>query len=344
MPDPLSREEIDALLSLARSTGEPREPAAAAAPAARPAPGRIDPRPPTEVRIHDFRRPERVSKSPGIALETLLATLHEVFARNLSETLSASLRHPVEVRLVSAETVSYSGFTMSLPIPTSFHAVSCEPLGGRMVLEVNPSILHPIIDRQLGGGRVGALSLDRPSTEIELALADTILERILRALRETWESVKEIEFRVLAGESNPFLLEVVPPDERVVLLGFEVRMDGHAGRMHLCIPLTVIEPIRSELSRGPGTSAGRSRGDGECREWILEGMADAPIELTAVLAETRLSLYDLLTLRPGDILSTGRRRSSPVAISIEGRKRFSGEGGAGEAGRVVRVERRDPDR
>jgi flagellar motor switch protein FliM len=222
--------------------------------------------------------------------------------------------------------------------------VSCEPLGGRIVVELSPSILHPIIDRQLGGGRAEAFSLDRPFTEIERALVDSILERILRALRETWESVKEIGFRVLASESNPFLLEVVPPDERIVLLGFEVRMDGHAGRMHLCIPLPVIEPIRSELSRSPGSSAGRSRGDGECRQRILESIADAPIELTAVLAETRLSLYDLLTLRPGDILSTGARRSSPVAISIEGRERFRGESGVGEAGRVVRVERRRPDR
>lgn len=341
MPEPLNQEEVEALLSLARAPGEEapptEDPEVAAdepAPSGGPrAPEKYNALPSHQITIYDFKRPERVSKSQVIALEAL----HEVFARNLGASLSAYLRHIVEVRLVSVEQFTYSEFTMSLPIPTSFNLLSCEPLEGKMILEMNPSILYPIIDRLLGGGRTQALYLERPFTNIELALVDTILERMLQQLRETWESVKEIDFQVHETESNPFLLQIVAPNEPIVLLSFEVQMAEYAGMVNLCIPFKVIEPIMPEFSQSNWFSASRARGGGECRGRILENIANAPIELTAVLAETPVSLYDLLTLRPGDILDTGLHKSSPVALTIQGKRKFRGTTYTRKDRRVVQV-------
>jgi len=341
MPEPLNRDEVEALLTLARSSGEesPADEEPELAPRTSAAVGAVgsgekyNALPSHQISIYDFKRPERVSKSQVVALEAL----HEVFARNLSASLSAYLRHIVEVRLVSVEQFTYSEFTMSLPIPTSFNLLSCEPLEGRMILEVNPSILYPIIDRLLGGGRTESLTLERPFTNIELALVDTILERMLQQLRETWESVKEIDFQVFETESNPFLLQIVAPNEPIVLLGFEVTMGEYSGAVNLCIPFKVIEPIMPEFSQSNWFSASRQRGGGECRGRILENIANAPIELTAVLAETPVSLYDLLTLRPGDILDTGLHRSSPVAITIQGKRKFRGSPYTRRDRRVVQL-------
>ena len=325
--DPLSPDEVEALLSLARS--EVAEGAVAGAP--EPAP--LASTPFAEPGGYDFRRPERASEGQGIAL----AALHEGFARGLGASLSAHLQVDLLVRLVTVDQPTYSEFAMSLPIPTSIHALSCEPLEGTMVLEMRPSILYPMIDRLLGGRGSGAEPLERPFTSIELALVDTILARILRELRGAWESIHEIDFRLSASESNPFLLRVVPPHEPTVLLGFEARMGETAGMMNLCIPISVIEPILPELSRSRGLAAGRSPGSGEPRGPILESIAGAPIELTAVLAETPVSLYDLITLRPGDILDTGLHESSPVALTIQGKRKFRGAAEVRGDRRVIEV-------
>ncbi len=342
MPEPLNQEEVEALLNLVQTVGEEEASPAEAGPAAdaeeSPTGGgrrveKYNALPSHQISIYDFKRPERVSKSQVIALEAL----HEVFARNLSASLSAYLRHIVEVRLVSVEQFTYSEFTMSLPIPTSFNLISCEPLEGNMILEVNPSILYPIIDRLLGGGKSDAFHLDRPFTNIELSLVNTILERMLQQLRDTWEGVKEIDFQVFETESNPFLLQIVAPNEPIVLLAFELQMGPYAGMVNLCIPFKVVEPIMTEFSQSNWFSSNRTSSGGEGQAKILDNIANAPVELTAILAETPVSLFDLLSLKPGDILDTGHHHNSPVTITIQGRRKFRGSPYVQKDRRVVQI-------
>src|SRR6188768_4215229 len=102
-----------------------------------------------KVTPYDFKRPERVGKEQMRALQSL----HEGFSRNYSAALSALLRTIVEVKLTSVDQLTYSEFIFSLENPTCFNLLRAEPLEGHLILDVNPSILFPIIDRLLGGGK-----------------------------------------------------------------------------------------------------------------------------------------------------------------------------------------------
>lgn len=367
MPDALSQDEVDALLNLVGSLTEeesgpdviseasmaatlPLDIGSAAPVVAAPAPAeqafeQYNALPSHQINIYDFKRPERVSKSQVIALEAL----HEVFARNVTASLSGYLRTIMEVRLISVEQFTYSEFTMSLPIPTSFNLLSCEPLEGHMILEVNPSILYPIIDRLLGGGKMESHYLDRPFTNIELGLVNTILERFMQQLRETWESVKEIDFQLYETESNPFLLQIVAPNEPIVLLSFEALMGEYSGMINICIPFKVIEPIMPEFSQSNWFSSGKKSDDDASfgRQRILENINNAPIEVRGILAEMPLSLTDILSLQVGDLLDTGRVANSPALLAVEGRKKYRGVAGTRKGRKVIRltesVEPKDPD-
>src|SRR5213593_2793317 len=149
MPEALNQDEVDALLQLVDGGGAASPGASAEGKAAGASAGQYKVLPPTEIHLYDFKRPERVSKEEAQAL----LALHEVFARNVSASLSEYLRTVVDVRLISVEQFTYSEFTMSLPSPTSISLLSCQPLEGNMILEVNPSIIFPVIDRLLGGGQ-----------------------------------------------------------------------------------------------------------------------------------------------------------------------------------------------
>lgn len=356
MPEALRREEVEALLSLARNVpgasgsetpvrdGNARP----GSPPPRSTPGNTHERqdgaretetataplynaiPAHQINIYDFKRPERVSKSQVVALEAL----HEVFARNVSASLSAYLRTIIEMRLVSVEQFTYSEFTMSLPTPTSFNLLSCEPLEGHIILEVNPSIIFPIIDRLLGGGSGEVLYLDRPFTSIENGLLNTILGRIIEELRETWENVKEIDFKIYETESNPFLLQIVAPNEPIVLLSFEAVMGEYSGMLNLCIPFKVIEPIMPEFSQSSwfGSTGRRKDHGGDNR--ILDNIEHAAVELAGILAETPLSLADILSLKPGDIIDTGVDHRSPISLTVEGRRKFTGVPLSGKRKRI----------
>ena len=327
MPEILNQEEVDSLLELVNQTG-----GAAPAPGAASSSGTSGHAKPVaasgfntatvaNVQVYDFKRPERVSKEQVTALEAL----HEAFARNVSASLSGYLRSIVEVRLISVEQFTYAEFTMSLPSPTSFNLLSCEPLEGNMILEVNPSILFPIIDRLLGGGKAEPFIPDRPFTNIELGLVNSILQRILDQLDDTWKNIRRINFKTVETESNPFLMQIVAPNEPIVLLSFEILMGEHSGMINLCIPFKVIEPIMPEFSQSNWFVASKAKATEETREYVLENIATAVVSLSAVLAETKISLGDLLELRVGDYLDTGKSAASPTMLRIEGKNKFRGE-------------------
>ena len=56
------------------------------------------------------------------------------------------------MKLTSVDQLTYSEFVFSLENPTCFNLLKAEPLEGNLILDINPSILYPIIDRLLGGG------------------------------------------------------------------------------------------------------------------------------------------------------------------------------------------------
>ena len=63
-----------------------------------------------------------------------LEAIHEGVARNFGAALSSFLRTIIEVRVATAEQLTYSEFIHSLPNPTCFNLVSAPPLEGQMCL------------------------------------------------------------------------------------------------------------------------------------------------------------------------------------------------------------------
>jgi flagellar motor switch protein FliM len=79
----------------------------------------------TEIKIYDFKRPERVSKDQMRALQTL----HEAFARNFGASLSGFLRTIVEVKVATCEQMTYAEFTSGLPNPQA--SISSPPMASK---------------------------------------------------------------------------------------------------------------------------------------------------------------------------------------------------------------------
>src|ERR1051326_3529641 len=100
----------------------------------------------TSTQVYDFRRPDRIAKDQLRAIHLL----HENFARSVAGSLSAYLRAYVAVTLVSVEQLSFMGFAQCLPSPTSLITLGMKPLDGNAVLEINPSLVFPILEMLLG--------------------------------------------------------------------------------------------------------------------------------------------------------------------------------------------------
>lgn len=288
-----------------------------------------------EIRQYDFKRPERVSKDQMMALETL----HEAFARNFGASLSGFLRTIVEVRVAACEQMTYGEFVSGLPNPTSYNLIQPDALEGQMCLEVSPLIIYPIIDRLLGGTNQDLFIPQRPMTAIEQRLISNVMGRGLAALSEAWESVRPLKFEITASESNPQLVQIVPPNEVVMVIGLEVRMAARAGTMNLCIPYNVIEPVMEELSAQSWFAVSRNDQTQKTYEKISQNLDQTGVEVSAVLAETTITLRDLSEMKPGDLIVTTTPATDPSLILVGGEPKFRARVGQHRGKRAVQIKR-----
>lgn len=332
----LSQAEVESLLTAmeAQSPGPAGMAAQAAALAGASASARGLMRQRDKITAYDFKRPERVGKEQMRALQSL----HEGFGRNFGAALSALLRSIIEVKLTSVDQLTYSEFVFSLENPTCFNLLRAEPLEGHLILDINPSILYPIMDRLLGGGRETGAVTRRPLTEIELRLVSRITTLFLRELAHAWEGVLPLKLSVERVESNPQLVQIVPPNEVVVLISFELTLGELRGMINLCIPFNAIERVSSRIASNSWASYGKSSATAQTKSAIGRQLDAAPIELVVMLAHTKITTGDLLGLRVGDIITTDKDIHQPLDVAVQGTPKFHASAGAFKGSKAIRVE------
>jgi flagellar motor switch protein FliM len=334
----LDQSEVDALLAAVDSGGGGGALGAGEGVTASPGGAGASAQPlraPVEVAAYDFKRPERVSKEQMRALEAL----HETFARNFGAALSGYLRTIIEVSVAHIEQLTYSEFIHSLPNPTCFNLLRSEQLDGQLCLEISPLIIYPVIDRLLGGSNADLFIPQRPLTQIEQRLVQRITDRATQHLSEAWSNLTPVKFSVEEFESNPQLVQIVPPNETVVVVGFELKLGNRAGTMSLCIPYNLLEPIMGILAQQSWFSYQRKGHHDDAAKRLKRNVAAAPVQMRAFLARTTITMSDLLSLRPGDVITTDHGVADDVWVEIEGRRKFAGQMGQFRGARSIRVTR-----
>ena len=286
-----------------------------------------------KISPYDFKRPERVGKEQMRSLQTM----HEAFGRNFGASLSALLRTIVELKLTSVDQLTYSEFVFSLENPTCFNLINAAPLEGQLILDINLSLLFPIIDRLLGGGNDSGPPLRRPLTEIELRLVSRITDLFCSEMKHAWANVLELNLTIDRVESNPQLVQIVPPNEVVVLISFEISLGDARGMMNLCVPFNSIERISTRLSSNSWVSYGKKNATTENIQRISNKLGDAVVEVVVDLADTNISTSDLIGLRVGDIIATEKDVARPLVVSIEGQPKFHASPGAFKGRKAIQV-------
>jgi flagellar motor switch protein FliM len=326
---PLNQEELDALLGGLGDKPAVEEEAPEAEAAAGPRPvGK-----PGKVKSYDFRRPDRFSKDHIRTLEMV----HDSFARFFQASLSTYLRTIVEAKVTAVQQMTYDEFIEELSNPTSMNIFTMDPLKGSAVLEVNFEILYTMIDRVLGGPGVAPKKV-RELTAIESPVAERIFVRGLDNLREAWQKVAPIVPKLESCDSNPHFVQVASPSEIVALITFEVKMKEQTGTMHLCLPYVLLEPIVPRLLAREWISSGQKGGPtADSTINLKRGLGDTNLRLTAILGKAKLSVYEVLGLKRGDVVRLDKGIHEDLILEVEGREKYSVRPGIVNRKKGVRI-------
>ncbi|MBU1659702.1 flagellar motor switch protein FliM [bacterium] len=308
MADILSQEEIDALLDVVDDEGDDLLEGSE---------GNLLPQ--RQVTLYDFKRPNRVSKEQLRAFRGV----HDKMARSLASQISSIMRSIVEIQLHSVDQMTYGEFLMSLPNPTSFNVFSIKPLEGSGVIEINPSIAFPMLDRLLGG-KGEPFDSNREFSDIELSLFETILRVMMSTLKEAWGPVMEVYPTIESKESSPNVVQIVAQNEIVVMVVMEIIIGHSSGMMNICYPVISLEPILPKLaSRDLMLNETSSKKSRNTELQILLGGAKVNVE--ANLGDAELTMRDVLDLKVDDILRLSSAADDIVTVCIDGKDRFRGQ-------------------
>lgn len=291
------------------------------------------------IRIWDFRRPDKFSKEQ---IRTV-SFMHETFARLTTTSLAAQLRSMVHVHVASVDQLTYEEFLRSIPSPTALAVINMDPLTGSAILEIDPAITFTIIDRLFGGPGEGA-KINRELSEIERAVMESIIVRILGNMREAWSQVIDLRPRLGQIETNPQFVQIVPPTEMVVLVTLETKVEEVEGMMNFCIPYLTIEPIISKLSAQYWYSSVRRGATTENLNVLRERLAGIDVPLVAEVGSLTLPMKDVMTLQPGNVIRLSATRvGDPMVLKLGNRPKFDCRPGVVGKKLAVQVTRKIED-
>jgi flagellar motor switch protein FliM len=271
-----------------------------------------------KIKIYDFKRPDKFSKDQ---IRTV-SIMHETFARLTTTSLSAQLRSLVHVHVASVDQLTYEEFIRSIPNPTTLAVINMDPLKGSAILEIDPAVTFSIIDRLFGGHGEGT-KFSRDLTDIEQAVMEGIIVRILGNMREAWSTVIDLRPRLGQIEVNPQFAQIVPPTEMVVLVTLETKVGEVEGMMNFCIPYLTIEPIISKLSAQYWYSSVRRGTTTENLNILRERLSTIDVTTVAEIGSINLKVRDVLALRIGDVIRLySVRVGDPMVLRIGTRRKF----------------------
>ncbi|MBT3046506.1 MAG: flagellar motor switch protein FliM [Candidatus Thiodiazotropha sp.] len=249
------------------------------------------------VNAYDFTSQDRIVRGRLPTLEMI----NERFARLFRTSLFNMLRRTADLSVSGIQMQKFSEFVHSLFVPTSLNMIRVPPLRGKGLFVIDPKLVFSVVDNYFGGsGRFHTKIEGRDFTPTENRVIQLLLKRAFEDLVVAWKPVFKVKFEYSGSEVNPQFANIVSPSEVVVVTSFHVDLESGGGDFHVCMPYSMLEPIRELLDAG--VQSDRGERDERWERSLKEEIMSAKIELSSSLTEVQMSLKELAELKAGDVI------------------------------------------
>lgn len=294
----LSQSEIDALLS-ALSTGEVN------------ADDIKKEEEEKRVKTYDFKRALRFSKEQIRSI----TRIYDNFARLLTTYFSGKLRTYVQINVMTTDQIPYEEFIRSIPKITLLYLYELEPLDGRMIIEINPNIAYAMLDRVLGGQGTSVNKIDQ-LTDIEINIMTNLFRNAFNHLKDAWENVEKIEPKMLNYEVNPQFIQMLSPNETVVVISLNTTIGETSGLINICLPHIMLEPIIPKLAVSYWMQTERKQPEPKNLAHLETNVVQAQLPVIAELGKSEITVEELLNLSIGDSIELNTKIEDPLILKV----------------------------
>jgi flagellar motor switch protein FliM len=253
------------------------------------------------VRKHDIAAED---SSLGINVASL-DMINERFIRLFRLGMLEVLRTSPRMNPTRTQIIRFGDYLKDLKAPMSVNVVRMSPLRGYAMVVIEPTVVFSSLDSFFGGfGRgVGQLPPGRLFTPTESRIIKIILQVFFRSLKEAWSPLTSVDFEHISSEINPQFAQIVDENDLVILCRFESETTSQGdGFVDMVIPYVALKPVRDLLRSRVQTGDGNEDSDKVWRAQLTEAVYDAELEMQILLGKLSVSLQQLQTMQPGDVL------------------------------------------
>jgi len=290
----LNQDEIDALFRAAQDRGaESKQPASA---------GR-------QVAACNFRRAGMLTRDQLAAV----TQFHDSFVRSLTRSLAASLRVAFEVNLVSTEQITYSEFLQRVPEINYVVSANLQALDAVAALVLDLQLAFPLIDLLLGGPGKPMAEV-REVTEVEEEILKGVVQIICRELQDIWQPAVATEIRFEERQRQTQIVRLMPPNERVLALSYEIRMSEAGGMLMTAFPAVATTALNHSLAQQG--SYRKHRAASAVASNLREKLQKCSFPVELILPGGAVRSRQLLGLERGSILSLQLKSCQPAVLYV----------------------------
>ncbi len=293
-----------------------------------------------KVKTYNFKMPKKFTKEQLKTIDGIF----ENYSRVLSSYLTGLLRIYCKVEVIQTEEQLYYEFNNALPDYVMMSMVNMgimddDVLETSCIIQLSNPISFTMMDRLMGGAG-SYTDQSRDFTEIEVELLTTVLKRMAALLKEPWGSYIDVNPSLTSVETNSRVVQPFSPDEVVIIVMLEVEIKDVKNTISICIPAMGLESIMAKFGDkwSRGTKKLDPKRENERKLSLMDAIKDSDLKIDAVLCETTLDLYDVLTLQEGDVIPLNIPIDSNITVKIGNNLWFDGKLGIKNNKKAVKID------
>jgi flagellar motor switch protein FliM len=292
-----------------------------------------------EAKPYDFSRSEISTRGRLPGLEVIFND----FGRRLQSMFASELGKSVDVVYEGMEVVTYEGLIQSFPVPASLHAVRLEPIRGIGIVVLEARLAFAMIELFFGGSGQKLMKIDgRDFTPIESKFLGKFVERMLKGMEESWQSVLLLQGRYLRTEINPYLLNAASPGDPMIFATFSITLSPISGTVSFSLPLAAISEFRTLLKSG--VAIGDDLDNVGIFRRVLQPLLEIDVSVQAILDVVEMTVAEIMGLRAGDVIQLGSQGMDNIELYVEGKRKFLAKAGQRNGSKIVAIKGRINER
>lgn len=192
-------------------------------------------------RKYDFYSPKKYTKEKL----KMLRSIYDNYSRVAAAQINGLFRVASEMEVVGVEEQRYYEFGNALNETDVITLAKVElqdhSKNPPMLFHIAPTLMGAMIDRMLGGtGTDFSVDMSYTYTDIELALYEKIIGRLVGLTSDVWATYIKFKTNFERIEENPSMFQGITVDETVVIIMLQIQIGEIQGMMNICIPGTLL--------------------------------------------------------------------------------------------------------